>query len=123
MHARLELFRKHGMHAPLTLNAAKAGERGRHDRNTEMGFAFGARASVSRMAVGLVLDDKRDRRKRRLELGLYGFRHAHDEAQMGNKMPKVKQEVFLSSLPSFGILGGLWLKEQRARQSGRTTCA
>lgn len=41
MHARLELFRKHGMHAPLTLNAAKAGKHGRHDRNTEMGFALG----------------------------------------------------------------------------------
>jgi hypothetical protein len=42
------------------------------------------------MAMGLVFNDERDGRKRRLELGLYGFRHAHDEAQMGNKMPKVK---------------------------------
>lgn len=123
MHARLEFFRKHGMHAPLALHAAETGEYGRHDRNTEMGFAFGARTGVSRMAVGLILNDKRDGRKRRLELGLYGFRHAHDEAEMGNKTPKVKQEVFLSSLPSFGILGGLWVKEQRARPNGRTTCA
>ena len=123
MHAGLEFFREHGMHAPLALHATKAGEHGRHDRNTEMGFALGARTGMAGMAMGLILDDKGDRRKRRLKLGLYGFRHAHDEAEMGNKTPKVKQEVFLSSLPSFGILGGLWLKEQRARQNGRTTCA
>lgn len=123
MHPRLELFRKHGMYAPLALNAAKAGEGGRHDRNTKMGFAFGARTGVSRMTVGLVLDDEGDRRKRGLKLGLYGFRHTHDGGEMGNKKPKVKREVFLSSLPSFGILEALWVKEQKARPSGRTTCA
>jgi hypothetical protein len=77
----------------------------------------------SGMAMGLILDDERDRRKRRLKLGLYGFQHAHYGAEMGNKTPKVKQEVFLSSLPSFGILDRLWVKEQRARPDGRTTCA
>ena len=61
MHAVLEFFREHGMHAPLALHATEAGEDGRHDRNTEMGFAFGARTGMAGMPMGLVVDDKGDR--------------------------------------------------------------
>jgi len=69
-----------------------------------MAFAAFSRPGMTGMAMRLILYDKPRRAKRSLKLRSYGFRNTHDAVDLGSCWLNVKREVFLSSLPSSGIL-------------------
>jgi hypothetical protein len=69
-------------------------------------FAAFTRPGVPGMAMRVILDDKPHRAKRCLKLRSYGFCNTHDAFDLSSCRLNVKREVFLSSLPSSGILKG-----------------
>lgn len=119
----LELIREHTVDASLSLDPRHPLKYRRHDSHTKVGFAFGPRARMPRMPMGLVLYQQLKRRKRRLQLCPYGFRNTHLTKDLSNNFRDVKQEVFLSSLPSSPILKLQWQIRQKTLRNGPTTCA
>jgi hypothetical protein len=102
--AGLEFLGEHLVDTPLALDARQPLKHGRHDRHAKMTLATRLRARMTVMQAGFIDDPQFDWRKSGLELCAYGFLNACHRVVVAKQSGDVKQEVFLSSLPSIPIL-------------------